>query len=160
MVNNEDFSNLGVGVKVKGDPDAIEEVLDKIRPQTDDPELLQSKSSGDYVSFGPNEDYLDQLSEDGDLGGLDTYKDVVPESDKASSVFYLNVDAGDDWLVKVLEDLDAPDDVIENVEPFTALGISSWFEGETRPRAGEAHHELRSLSVRAPAVAGHVGRGQ
>ena len=131
MVNNEDFSNLGVGVKVKGDPDAIEEVLDKIRPQTDDAELLQSKASDDYVSFGPNEDYLDQLSEDGDLGSLDTYKDVVPESDKANSVFYLNVDAGDDWLVKALEDLDAPDDVIENVEPFTALGVSSWFEGNT-----------------------------
>ena len=131
MVNNEDFSNLGVGVKVKGDPDAIEEVLDKIRPQTDDPTLLQSKASDDYVSFGPNQDYLDQLSEDGDLGSLDTYKDVVPESDKANSVFYLNVDAGDDWLVNVLKDLDAPDDVIENVEPFTALGVSSWFEGNT-----------------------------
>ena len=131
MVNNEDFSDLGVGVKVKGDPDAIEEVLDKIRPQTDDAELLQSKSSDDYVSFGPSADYIDQLSEDGDLGSLDTYKEVVPESDKASSVFYLNVDAGDGWLVNVLEDLDAPDDVIENVEPFSALGISSWFEGNT-----------------------------
>jgi hypothetical protein len=115
---------------VKGDPDAIEGVLDKIRPQTD-ATLLQSKASGDYLSFGPNEDYLDQLSDDGNLGSSNTYKNVVPDSDKASSVFYLNVDAGDDWLVNVLKDLDAPDDVINNVEPFTALGISGWVDGDT-----------------------------
>ena len=131
LVNNDDASNLGVGVKVQGDPAAVEEVLDKIRPQTEDETLLQSQASGDYVSFGPDPDWLDELSEDGDLGGFDTYRDVVPESDRASSVFYLNVDAGDDWLVRALEDADTPADVVENVEPFSAFGVSSWFDGNT-----------------------------
>ena len=146
MVNNEDFSDLGVGVKVKGDPDAIEEVLDKIRPQTDDPELLQSKSSDDYVSFSPNEDYLDQLSEDGDLSGLDTYKDVVPESDKASSVFYLNVDAGDGWLVNVLG---GSRRAARRDRECRAVHCARGLQLVRRQyvaRVGEAHHELSGTS--------------
>jgi hypothetical protein len=130
VINGNDASNLGVGAKVKGDPAAIETVLDKIRPQTGDETLLQSKASGDYLSFGPDADYLDKLSEDGGLGDNDTYREVVPDAGKASSVVYLNVDVGDDWLVKALEDAGASDAIIDNIRPFNALGISSWVDGD------------------------------
>jgi len=140
MINSGDPGSLGVGMKVKGDPDAVETVLDKIRPQTGDESLLQSKTSGDYISFGPDGDWLDALSEDGALGDSHSYQDVVPESGRSSSVFYLNVDTGDDWLVSALEDAGAPDDVIDNVRPFSALGMSSWVDGE-------ATHSLIKLTT-------------
>jgi hypothetical protein len=137
LINSGDASKLGVGVKVKGDPEAIETVLDKVRPQTGDPSLLQSKRSGDYLSFGPDQDWLDKLSDNGHLGDNDTYRDVLPDADRASSVLYLNVDVGDDWLVKALQDAGVSEDIIDNVRPFSALGISSWVDG------AETHGKLK-----------------
>ena len=126
--NSEDGSGVPVGVKVKGDPDAIDGVLDKLRPQLGGSEsVLESDSDGDMIAIGPDADYRSRLLEDGDLGGSDVYRNVVRESDKAAAVLFVNFDAGD-WLTKTA---DEEPEATENLEPLEGLGISGWRDGDT-----------------------------
>ena len=141
MINSGDPSSLEIGVKVEGDAAAANLVLDKIRAQMGpQASLLTSKDSGDYFAVGPNAAYLDTLLGSGDLGSSPTFKDVVPHAEDASSVVYLDFDAGDNWLVKALEQAGAPSEVTENVEPLSAFGISAWMDGDVS-------HELIKLTT-------------
>ena len=45
----------------------------------------------------PNADYRSQVLEQGTLGDSGVFKDVVREADNASTLFFVNFDAGD-WL--------------------------------------------------------------
>lgn len=130
--DNGDPSEIQAGLKVKGDPDDIEQVLDKLRPQIEEEgESLVFKENDDTVAIGVNQDYVDTLTEEGDLGDDDTFKAVVPDADDASSILYVNFDASDDWLDTLLRDLGAPDELVTNLAPLSAVGISSWTEDDT-----------------------------
>ena len=123
------LSQVPVGAKIKGDPEAIQEVLDKITataPSPDDAAFLASDAEGDHLVIGPNSDYRAQLLEDGGLGDSDVYQDVVRE-DRASSIFFVNFDAGDGWLANLAGE-DA--DIKENLEPLSGLGFSGWSDDE------------------------------
>ncbi len=131
LVNSQDPTQLAAGLKVKGDAAAIESVLDKLRTAMGgDPSQLASASDGDFVGIGLNQDYADALVADGGLGGTATFKGVLPDAGKSSSLLFLDVDAGNDWLVTALEDLGAPQDTIDNVKPFRALGIAGWSDDD------------------------------
>ena len=122
-----DPTELPIGVKIKGDPDGIQEVLDKLLESSgateEDRELFVSDSDGDFVAIGPNDDYREEILEDGDLGGSDTYEDVVRESGDAASILYVNFDAGDGWLEQLLE---GDQEAQENVAPLEGAGMSAW----------------------------------
>ncbi len=128
LSNSSDLSDYGIGMKVQGDPSAIEAVLEKLRPQLPTDSWLLSETAGNTISFGPDEAWLEELAKDGRLGSSADYTDVIPESDKAAYVFYANLDAGDDWLVTALEDSGEGDDVIDNVRPLGAFGASLWVD--------------------------------
>jgi hypothetical protein len=89
------------------------------------------------VVISGSPDYLDKLAEAGDLGGSDTFQELVPESGDAASVFFVNFDAGDGWLDDLVHSLGAPDDLEENLRPLRAIGMSSWVED------GEQHSLLK-----------------
>ena len=122
-----DVTELPIGVKIKGDPDEIQDVIDKILDGQDvpeeDKELFVSDSDGDFIAIGPNDDYRDQILEDGDLGGSDTYQNVVRESGDAASILYVNFDAGDGWLEALFE---GDEEIQENVAPLEGAGLSAW----------------------------------
>ncbi|KQZ69922.1 DUF3352 domain-containing protein [Nocardioides sp. Root151] len=121
---------LSVAVKVKGDADKIEAVLDKIRAQLGtDSDVISSTAKDGYVVVGPSQDYIDKVSEEGDLGDDKTFKSVVPHAEDASAILYANFDAGD-WLTEALEAAGAPHEVLENAEPLEAFGFSSWTDGD------------------------------
>jgi len=131
LMNAGDPSDLGVGVKVKGNPADIESVLDKIRPQLGaDASFLASATEGDVVAFGPSASWNDELKADGGLGDTGTFKDVIANADKASSIIYLDFDADNNWLVEALKTAEAPDEVVDNIEPLAAFGASSWLDGD------------------------------
>src|SRR6478736_652835 len=69
----------GVGVKIVGDADGIDGVLDKLRTAAGgaDQGVLDSDASDGAVAVGPDADYSAQLLEGGDLGGNDTYRRVI-----------------------------------------------------------------------------------
>jgi hypothetical protein len=123
-----DGSGVPVGLKVHGDPSAIEEVLDKLRGQmpSDAASFMDSDSSGDMVAVAPDDDYRSALLEDGSLGDNAIYRDVVREGDQASMVLFVNFDAND-WLTNLAgDDQEAQD----NLAPLTGMGMSMWVDGD------------------------------
>ncbi|CUR61757.1 conserved hypothetical protein [metagenome] len=117
-----------VGLKIKGDADEIQAVLDKLAAQAppEMAEFMQVTEGDGYAVLALQDDYRSKLESGGDLGGSDDYQEVV-ESDEAQSVLYVNFDADDNWLVRVTEDMP---EVRDNVEPLSAFGISGWVDGD------------------------------
>jgi hypothetical protein len=71
--------------------------------------------------------------EGGELGDSDAFRKVVREAEDASTVVFVNFDAGD-WLTNLASgDRTASD----NLEPLEGLGLSVWQDGDT------AHASLR-----------------
>ncbi|MDF1603088.1 DUF3352 domain-containing protein [Nocardioides sp. YIM 152315] len=122
-------ASLGVGVKVLGDPDGIDGVLDKVRAVASgaDGGLLDSDAGDDAVAIGPDPDYRTRLLGDEGLGSTDAFEHVVEHRDDATAVLFLDVD-GADWLSGLFGD-DA--EVRDNLEPLEALGLNAWLDGDT-----------------------------
>ncbi len=134
FVNSADGTGVPVGLKVRGDTDAIESVLDKLRPQMGGAEAaLGSDSDGDLIAIGPDADYREQLLGDGGLGDSEVFENVVREADDAAAVLFVNFDAGD-WLASIA---DEDPEVADNLEPLQGLGVSAWLED------GASHLVLR-----------------
>jgi Protein of unknown function (DUF3352) len=125
-----DSTDVPVGLKVQGDPDAIESVLDKLRPQLGRPaeSLLGSDAEGDVIAIGPDEGYRARLLEHGDLGGSDVFQNVVREADGAAAILFVNFDATGGWLSEVNGD---DPEAAENLAPLQGLGLSTWLDGDT-----------------------------
>lgn len=129
MANSSGPESLPVGVKVKGDAGAIEDVVDKIRPAMGPMgSLLEVESEGDLVALSPSADYRSELVGEGSLGDSAAYGEVVEGGDDATAVFFVNFDAGDGgWL----EGLAAGDPTVEeNLAPLAAIGASSWVDDD------------------------------
>lgn len=124
MMSSSGPESLPVGVRVRGDASAIEEVLGKVRtsmgPQG---ALLEPESQDGVVTVSPNADYRSELASGGSLGDSAIFDQVVEDGDDASGVFFVNFDAGDGgWL----EGFAAEDPKLEeNLAPLAALGVSS-----------------------------------
>jgi hypothetical protein len=130
FANSEDGSDVPVAVKVKGDAEAIEGVLDKVRNRIGEPvsDPIRSRSEGDVVAIGPNDDYLAEILGDGGLGQTEAFQNVVREAERAGVIVFVNFDAGGDWLSALAE---GDPDARENLEPLEGLGISGWQDGDT-----------------------------
>ena len=123
-LGSPDGSGFPVGVKVQGDPDEIESVLDKLRPRLGPVDsFLDSDRDGDLIAIGPDAGYRSRLLEDGDLGSSEVFENVVREASDAAAVLFVNFNVGNDWLTEV--DGDDPE-LAENVEPLQGLGLSTW----------------------------------
>lgn len=121
VFESEDGSDVPVGLKVKGDADEIDSVLDKLREAAGPgAALLESDSEGDTVAIGPNPDYRASLLEDGGLGEEDVFKDAVRDADDAQTILFVNLDA----LADVVREAGAPSELVENLEPIAGFGVS------------------------------------
>jgi len=126
MMSSADGSDVPAGLKVQGDPGAIEAVLDKLRSTMGpDATILEADADGDVIAIGPNADYRAHLLEAGTLGESDTFRDVIREAEQAGLVFYLDFDAGNGWLDTLAGD---DPEAAANVEPLSAIGMSAWSE--------------------------------
>jgi hypothetical protein len=115
----------GVGVKIFGNADDIDAVLDKLRSAAGgaDEGVLDSDSGDGVVALGPDADYRKVLLEDGGLGDTDKFKRVVEHADDATGILYLDFDALDGWIADLTgDDAEARD----NLEPLGAFGLSAW----------------------------------
>jgi hypothetical protein len=134
LMQSEDPSQLPAGVKVNGDPDEILSVVDTLTtrfgPEAD---ILVVESSEDAVAFGFDQDYVDALLAEGELGDEESFQKVIPNAEEASAVFYLNFDAGDGWADELAESAGEGDpEVVENVKPLDALGLSTWSDDDVQ----------------------------
>jgi hypothetical protein len=123
-----DGSGVPVGMKIHGDPAGIESVLDKLRGQlpTEAADILASDSAGEFVAIAPDDSYRAALLEDGGLGDSATFKEILPNADKAVGLLYVDFDAND-WLVELAGD---DQEVADNLEPLSGLGLTAWVEGD------------------------------
>jgi hypothetical protein len=89
------------------------------------------ESTEDAVVLGLQQRYVDTLAAGGSLGEVPAFERVVPEAERASSVFYVNFDAGNGWaeeLGRMVSDGDS--EVTKNLAPLDALGMSGWTDDE------------------------------
>ena len=123
-----EYTDDGVGVPiaatVKGDPKAIGPILDKLRARAGDLPILESDSSGDLAVIGPTADYRRHVLDGGSLGDDDAFSSVVPDAEHASMVLFVDVDAFEPALKKLVSGDDSGD--IENLIPLRAVGLSTW----------------------------------
>ncbi|HXH78072.1 DUF3352 domain-containing protein [Nocardioides sp.] len=120
---------LPLGVTIDGDADDIQAVLDKMKDAAG-PEVapyLEATEVDGHAVIALNDDYRGKLDSGGSLGDTDVYADVV-EGDEAQSVMFVNFNADDDWLTRVVED---DPETSENLDPLAAFGVSQWIDGDT-----------------------------
>lgn len=127
-ITNGGPGEVPAGIRILGDADEIQAVLDKLAALAgpEAAEFLQVTQGDGYAVLALQDDYRGRLEGGGDLGGTDDYAEVV-ESDDAQSVFYVNFDADDDWLVRLTKDIP---EVSENVAPLSAFGVSGWVDDD------------------------------
>ena len=123
--DSADGSGVPVGLKVRGDADAIEDVLDRLQAGAEP--VFDSDSDGDLVVVGPDADYREQLLEEGGLGNTELFRDAVPDADDAVAIVFVSFDAGE-WLDHLAE---SDEEAAANLRPLSALGLSGWLDGDT-----------------------------
>ena len=119
---------LPLGIRIQGDPEEIQAVLDKLKAQAG-PEVapyLEVQEGDGFAVLGLQEDYRTDLESEGSLGDNATFGEVI--DDGAQSLLFVDFDADDGWLVRLAED--AGPDVTDNLEPLSAVGISGWFDDD------------------------------
>lgn len=88
---------------------------------------LEPVAGDDGVAIGLDETYVGEVAKAGKLGSSDVFRSVVPSGDKATGVFFVNVDA----LDKTISALTSGDhEVSANLAPLRAFGVSGWTEGD------------------------------
>ncbi|HEU4336280.1 MAG TPA: DUF3352 domain-containing protein [Nocardioides sp.] len=127
-VANGGPGEVPMGIRIDGDADEIQAVLDKIAAQAgpEMAELMQVTEGDGYAVLALQDGYRGELEDGGGLGDSAAYSEVV-ESDEAQTVLFVNFDTDDDWLVRLTGD--SPE-VSKNVEPLSALGVSGWVDGD------------------------------
>ena len=127
-VANGGPGEVPAGIRIAGDAEEIQAVLDKLKEQAG-PEAapyLEVTDGDGFAVLSLQDDFRTKLESDGSLGESDAFQEVI-DAEEAQSVLFVDFDADDEWLVRVAGD--APD-VSENLEPLSALGISSWADEE------------------------------
>lgn len=121
---------LPLAFKVQGDSEAIDGVLQKLlaAPEVDQEfkDSFAYSSDGDTTVGGFDPDWNAEVADGGDLGGTDLYQDVVPESEDASAVLFVNFNAGD-WVSQLAR---SDEDAQELLEPLAAAGMSVWTDDD------------------------------
>ena len=124
---SKDGTGVPVAVTVKGDPAAIDKVLQKIRAQDPGTAALDTDASGDLVAMGPTPAYRQEVLAGGHLGDSEAFRGVIPDAGDAGVVVF--VDFND--LDKLVSQLASGDQqVVDNLAPLSALGFSSWMDGD------------------------------
>lgn len=129
LMNSASFK-APIAWTVDGDAAAVEEVLARVTGRVGPlaGRVLGSDSAEGLTAIGPDADYRAQVLAGGKLGDMEAFREVLPEAERASGLFFVNFDAGGGWLARLASG-DAT--VLENVEPLRAFGASSWRDGTT-----------------------------
>jgi hypothetical protein len=131
MIESSDGTGIPVAYTVKGDPSAVQKVLDKLRQKAgSDPSStmsLESDSAGDLVVVGLDAAYRRQVLDGGTLGSTAAFRSVVPEADRASEVLFVDID---DLEHTIAQASGGDQSVSDNVAPLQAFGFSSWTDGQ------------------------------
>jgi hypothetical protein len=137
-VDDQDFaaladpSDLRIGALLDTDSDAAQEVLDKLMaivPSLQEFELARVESDG-LLAVSPSKAYADTLAGDGgSLADTESYQLAVGDDDSAGSMF-VNMDLLEGAITGLLDQFGADEDVLENLQPLQAFGVSASVDGD------------------------------
>ncbi|GAA3678852.1 hypothetical protein GCM10022237_42750 [Nocardioides ginsengisoli] len=117
-----------VAIRIAGDADAIEKALDKLRAAlgTKDAAHVISRKVDGGIVIGADQDFVDEVAEPAKrLGDSDRFRGAVPDAKGATTITYVDFDAGD-WLKRITAgDLKASD-----VAPLATAGLAMTREGD------------------------------
>jgi hypothetical protein len=130
LAESPDPTKVPAGIRIQGDADKIVPIIDKLKKAAGpDADLVEVGTGDGVVSVGLSRDYVETLLKKGDLGSQQAFDDVVPDADKASSVFFVNFDAGSGWAEELADLLsDGDPEAKRNIAPLDALGVSGWVD--------------------------------
>ncbi|MBL0747553.1 DUF3352 domain-containing protein [Nocardioides baculatus] len=130
-ITNGGPGEVPAGIRIKGDADEIQSVLDKISELAgpEAAEFLQVSEGDGYAVLALQDDYRSKLESGGDLAGSDGYAKVVDSGD-AQTVIYVNFDVDDDWLVRLSDEMGGGAEVSDNLAPLSAFGVTGWVDGD------------------------------
>jgi hypothetical protein len=128
LADSPDPSTIPAGVRIQGDPDTITRIVTKLkRVAGPDANMVKVRTGDGTVAIGLDREYVETLAQDGGLGAVVAFQDVVPNAERASGVVYVNFDAGKGWADELADLLsDGDPQVKANIAPLDALGVSSW----------------------------------
>lgn len=126
-----DPSTVPAGIRIRGDAAKITAIIDKLKKAAGPGSgIVRTGSSGDLVAVGADPAYVASLLKQGDLGSQSEFTSVVPQASRATSVLYVNFDAGSGWSEKIADLISDKDPKVRaNVAPLSAFGASAWVDG-------------------------------
>ena len=132
-LESADVPEVPVGIRIHGEAAEIDRVIDTLLAQLPpgQADVLQRRSGDGYVVLGLDPAYVDTLAAaGGDLAGDPSFEKVVPEAGRVSGGLFVNFDA-DDWATRLAQEFSSGDsEVVANVEPLDALGLSTWLDDD------------------------------
>ncbi len=133
-LNSDDPSQINAGVRFTNDPAELNAVYDKLlsflQASADREFPVSKKDLDDGLVVATNDDYANKLAEDGTLGDSDAFTSVIDEAESKEFVLFFNFDSIEEQVVQALEDDGTPADVIENITPIQAFGITADVNGD------------------------------
>lgn len=128
-----DPTEVKAGIRVAGDEADVRRVITALVGAAGgtNPDFLQVQADGGRVAVSFAEDYVSQLLGGGDLGDSDVFQGAVAEADKARVALFVDFDAADGWLERLVAATGGSDDDVANAKPLSAFGLSGWLDGET-----------------------------
>jgi hypothetical protein len=119
-------SKLPVAVRIKGDPNEIVPVLDKLIKSSHAENDVVVKTGDNVVAVGFVSDQVAAVAGDGSLGDSDAFRNVLPDLDQSVGGLFVNFDAGD-WLTNSAGD---DESAKANLAPLDSLGITGTRDGD------------------------------
>lgn len=126
-LESNDLSAVNIGLRLTGDADAQQQVVDKVNRLLADqggPAMATSRHA-DGITVATNSGYAEALAGAGGLGDQDAFRTAVPDADQAVSAAYVDVNG----LTRVMSDLDTSGESAEfvrAVEPIKAVGLVTY----------------------------------
>lgn len=127
----QDPSDLPAVIRVQTDTDAANAIIDKAvalsgaSPEEVDQYLVRRADDG-VLSLGMSQSYVDGAAEGGGLGDNATFQSAVPNAADADSVFYVNLNAFEQYYLSEITD----ENTRSSVEQIAAVGLSASWSGE------------------------------
>lgn len=132
-----DLSSLHMGLRLTGDGDAQQGVVDTLDSAVQDSGIsLATGTHDDGITVATNSGYARALAGDGGLGGEAAFRDAVPDADRAVGALYLDVDRA----AGVARSMDTGssrdlDEALTALEPVRAIGLTGYPSEDGRTRA-------------------------
>lgn len=133
-IQNGDFSSLNAGARFTSDPAKLNAIYQKIvtliQKQTMQQLPLSKVDASDGIAVATNDAYAKTLADHGgNLGDSPEFQSVTDDAASKEAVLFFNWDRVENQIVTAAQNAGAPQEVIDNIRPLRAFGVTSSVEG-------------------------------